>query len=377
MKVMTVVGTRPELIRLSRVMAQLEVHFDHVLVHTGQNYDHQLSEVFLSELELPSPKYFLEADTRTLGSTLGSILEKIEQVIDFESPDAFVILGDTNSAISAVMAKRKHVPIFHLEAGNRSFDENVPEETNRRMIDHISDFNLVYTEHARRNLISEGIHSRRIMLMGSPMFEVISHYRQQIESSTVLEDQGLQGESYILISAHREENVDNPMRLEMLLNSISQVGREFDCRVLMSTHPRTKNRIMSIEDLGKKYENILFHKPFGFFDYCKLQLNALCVLSDSGTISEESAMLGFPAVTLRDSIERPEALDSGSIITSGVSPGNVIESVKHALETHTTNKSIPQEYAYSDTSTRVVRYIQSVAPFHADWSGFYARDVSQ
>jgi UDP-N-acetylglucosamine 2-epimerase (non-hydrolysing) len=358
-------------------MAQLEVHFDHVLVHTGQNYDHQLSEVFLSELELPSPKYFLEADTRTLGSTLGSILEKIEQVIDFESPDAFVILGDTNSAISAVMAKRKHVPIFHLEAGNRSFDENVPEETNRRMIDHISDFNLVYTEHARRNLISEGIHSRRIMLMGSPMFEVISHYRQQIESSTVLEDQGLQGESYILISAHREENVDNPMRLEMLLNSISQVGREFDCRVLMSTHPRTKNRIMSIEDLGKKYENILFHKPFGFFDYCKLQLNALCVLSDSGTISEESAMLGFPAVTLRDSIERPEALDSGSIITSGVSTGNVNESVKHALETHTTNKSIPQEYAYSDTSTRVVRYIQSVAPFHADWSGFYARDVSQ
>jgi UDP-N-acetylglucosamine 2-epimerase len=377
MKVMTVVGTRPELIRLSRVMAQLELHFDHVLVHTGQNYDYQLSEVFLSELDLPSPKYFLEADTRTLGSTLGSILEKIEQVIELESPDAFVILGDTNSAISAVMAKRKHVPIFHLEAGNRSFDENVPEETNRRMIDHISDFNLVYTEHARRNLISEGLHARRIMLMGSPMFEVISHYRRHIDSSEILETQGIHGTDYILVSSHREENVDNPMRLEKLLKSISQVGREFDCRVLMSTHPRTKNRIMAIDDLGKKYENIVFHEPFGFFDYCKLQLNALCVLSDSGTISEESAILGFPAVTLRDSIERPEALDSGSIITSGVSPRNVIESVKLALATHSTSTSIPQEYAYADTSTRVVRFIQSVAPFHTDWSGFYAHDDSQ
>lgn len=362
LKVVTVVGTRPEIIRLSATIKLLDQYTDHVLVHTGQNYDYELNEVFFEDLGLRKPDHFLAADTSSLGAALGSILTKTEAVLLEEKPDAFLVLGDTNSCISAVMAKRMKIPVFHMEAGNRSFDENVPEETNRRLVDHVSDYNLVYTEHGRRNLLGEGIHPSRILLTGSPMREVLEQNAEQIDASDVLERQGLTSGQYFLVSLHREENVDNPDRLESAIASLQAVRSEHGLPVLVSTHPRTRKRLEALPEADK--EGIIFHPPFGFHDYVKLQKEAKLVLSDSGTISEESSILGFPAVTLRDFIERPEALDAGAIITTGLKPKDVLDAVAIALELGT-DGSVPEEYDINDTSRRALSAIRSYA--HGHW----------
>lgn len=366
LKVMTVVGTRPEIIRLSATIKLLDQHTDQVLVHTGQNYDYELNEVFFEDLGIRKPDHFLQADTSSLGATLGSILTKTEAVLLEEKPDAFLVLGDTNSCISAVIAKRLKVPVFHMEAGNRSFDENVPEETNRRLVDHVSDYNLVYTEHARRNLLAEGIHPSRILLTGSPMREVLAQNAEQIAASDVLDRQGLRSGEYFLVSLHREENVDNPERLAAAIESLQAIRREYGLPVLVSTHPRTRNRLDDLEDEVK--EGIIFHQPFGFHDYIKLQQEAKLVLSDSGTISEESSILGFPAVTMRDFIERPEALDSGNMITSGIHRDDILRAISLVLvsKAHTA----PFEYLISDTANRVISFLTGSAHSHRRRFGF-------
>ena len=293
MKVMTMVGTRPEIIRLSRVMARLDNSVSHVLVHTGQNWDYRLNEIFFEEMGLRQPDHLLKVDTSSLGAMLGDILRKTEEVLGVEKPDAFLVLGDTNSAISAVMAKRMRIPVYHMEAGNRCFDENVPEETNRRLVDHVADFNLVYTEHARRNLLAEGLHPRRILLTGSPMREVLDYYRAQIDASDILSRLGLTQQGYFLVSAHREENVDSKHRLHALLDCLRAVRDRWGLPVLVSTHPRTRLRLEALGG-GVDSSGIQFSEPFGFLDYNHLQMKAFCVLSDSGTISEESSILRFP-----------------------------------------------------------------------------------
>ena len=367
MKVMTIVGTRPEVIRLSRVITLLDQTVDHVLVHTGQNYDHALNQVFFDDLGLRAPDHLLGIDTSSLGRVLGDTLVKTEEVLRAEAPDAVLILGDTNSSIAAVMAKRMRIPVYHLEAGNRSFDENVPEETNRRMIDHVADFNLVYTEHARRNLLAEGLHPRRILLTGSPMREVLEAYRSQIDASDVVQRLGLSPAGYFLVSAHREENVDSPDRLRMLLECLTAVHRRWGLPVYVSTHPRTRKRLEALEGWTAP-DGITFHEPFGFHDYNQLQLRAACVLSDSGTIAEESTILGFPAVTLRDAIERPEALDTGGIMMTGLDPDDVVTAVEIAMAAPTAGTE-PAEYAMSNTSHRAVRFLLSTARRHSAWSG--------
>lgn len=369
LKVMTVVGTRPEIIRLSSTIKLLDRHAEHILVHTGQNYDYELNEVFFEDLGLRRPDEFLGADTSSLGTTLGTILSKTESVLKKERPDAFLVLGDTNSCISAVIAKRMKIPVFHMEAGNRSFDENVPEETNRRLVDHIADYNLVYTEHARRNLLAEGIHPSRILLTGSPMREVLSENAERISASDVLRKQGLKRNEYFLVSLHREENVDSAERLSQAISSLQTVRHEFRMPILVSTHPRTRKRLDELPDSEKT--GIIFHPPFGFHDYIKLQQEAKLVLSDSGTISEESAILGFPAITIRDFIERPEALDSGTIIASGLRPDVVLDSVRITLGLQDAKSAaqIPVEYRVNDTSARVLAFLRSTVQSHAARSG--------
>jgi UDP-N-acetylglucosamine 2-epimerase (non-hydrolysing) len=365
---MTIVGTRPEIIRLSRVIARLDKTFDHVLVHTGQNYDHRLNQIFFDDLGLRKPDHYLGVDTSSLGAVLGGVLVGTETVLLEERPDALLVLGDTNSCIATLMAKRMRIPTYHMEAGNRCFDENVPEETNRRLVDHVADFNLAYTEHARRNLLAEGLQPRRVIVTGSPMREVLDHYRSSIDASDALSTLGLQPRRYFLVSAHREENVDSPQRLQMLLDCLLGVHRAWDLPVVVSTHPRTRKRLESLEaDLGDA--DIRWMEPFGFHDYNKLQVGAACVLSDSGTISEESSILGFPAITLRDSIERPEALDSGSIIMTGLETSDVLRAVQIAMDDGPIRSSLPEGYGITDTSNRVVRFISSTAGRHHAWAG--------
>lgn len=366
-KVMTVVGTRPEIIRLACVIQRLDDSVDHVLVHTGQNYDYTLNEVFFSDLGLRAPDYYLGVDTSSLGAVLGGVLIGTERVLREVKPDALLVLGDTNSCIAAVMAKRMRIPVYHMEAGNRCFDENVPEETNRRLVDHVADFNLVYTEHARRNLLGEGLHPRRILKTGSPMREVLMQYLPQIEASDVLDRLELSPRGYFLVSAHREENVDSPERLGALLDCLEAVQTTFNLPVIVSTHPRTRKRL---DALGRSVEGVSFHEPLGFHDYNKLQMNAACCLSDSGTISEESTILNFPAITLRDSIERPEALDTGGIVMTGLDPANVVEAVRLAMSQFTEGpKEIPADYLIDNCSQRAVNFIVSTAKRHAQWSG--------
>jgi UDP-N-acetylglucosamine 2-epimerase len=367
MKVMTVVGTRPEVIRLSRVMARLNESVDHVLVHTGQNWDYQLNGIFFEELKLRAPDYVFNVDTSSLGAVLGDTLRKTEEVLRIEKPDAFLVLGDTNSTISAVMAKRMHIPVYHMEAGNRCFDENVPEETNRRLVDHVADFNLVYTEHARRNLLAEGIEPRRIMRTGSPMREVLDYYQRNSESSDILSRMGLNDGNYFLVSAHREENVDPPERLRALLACLLAVQKEWQLPILVSTHPRTRVRLEELDE-NMRFAGIRFSPPFGFHDYVKLQRRACCVLSDSGTISEESSILGFPAVTLRSSIERPEALDSGSIIATDLRPESVLVGVRAAMADHSMTDA-PHDYLGSACSVLVRNFLLSTAFEHRTWAG--------
>lgn len=364
LKVVTVVGTRPEIIRLACVIQRLEENTEHILVHTGQNYDYELNEVFFEDLGLRRPDYFLEADTSSLGSVLGDVLRGTERVLLEEKPDAMVVLGDTNSCISALIAKRLKVPVYHLEAGNRSFDPNVPEEINRHVVDHVSDYNLVYTEHSRRNLLSEGLHPKNILLMGSPMGEVLAKYDQAIRESDVIERLGLTENKYLLASVHREENVDQPDRLHNVLKALQALGQDRNMSVLISTHPRTQKRIEQFQfELGSQ---LILHKPLGFLDYNRLQLGAHCVISDSGTISEESTLLGFPAVTLRDAIERPEALDTGGIITTGLDPDDVVDAVRMTVEQHKNEGSseVPEDYRTKDSSRRVVNFLRSTAKTH-------------
>lgn len=363
LKVMTVVGTRPEIIRLSATIKLLDEHTDQVLVHTGQNYDYELNEVFFEDLGLRQPDHFLEADTSSLGAALGSILAKTEDVLREEKPDAFLVLGDTNSCISAVIAKRMKVPVFHMEAGNRSFDENVPEETNRRLVDHVADYNLVYTEHARRNLLAEGLHPSKIVLTGSPMREVLEQNRTQIAASDAVHRAGLSAGQYFLVSLHREENVDSPDRLRSAIAALQALRAEYGIPVLVSTHPRTRKRIDALDAAGA-VDGITFHAPFGFHDYIKLQQSAKLVLSDSGTISEESSVLGFPAVTVRDFIERPEALDAGAIITTGLTPESVLRAVKARLSMPTDPASMPLGYEIDNTAWRATAFILSTAHSH-------------
>lgn len=369
LKIMTVVGTRPEIIRLAATIKRLDKYTNHVLVHTGQNYDYELNEIFFEDLGLRKPDHFLAADTSSLGSVLGSILSSVERVLLEEKPDAMVVLGDTNSCISALMARRLKIPVYHMEAGNRCFDENVPEEVNRRLVDHVADYNLVYTEHARRNLLGEGIHPSRILLTGSPMREVLDANRAGIESSNVLEREGLRPDGYFLVSLHREENVDNHARLGQVLLALNKLADIYEVPVLISTHPRTRNRLSTQPDELKN--GLRFHPPFGFNDYIKLQRSAKLVLSDSGTISEESLILGFPAVTLRDFIERPESLDTGGIITTGLGTTEIVDAVEITLQQIEEDgfASSPDEYKITDTSRRTVNFIRSTAHSHGQRTG--------
>jgi UDP-N-acetylglucosamine 2-epimerase (non-hydrolysing) len=369
LKVLTVVGTRPEIIRLAAVMRRLDntPGIEHVLVHTGQNWDHMLNRVFFDDLGLRLPDHVLDVDVSSLGATLGDILRKTEYVLREQRPDAFLVLGDTNSALSLVMAKRMQIPTYHMEAGNRCFDANVPEETNRRLVDHTADFNLAYTEHARRNLLAEGLHPRRIIVTGSPMAEVLANHRDRIESSAALIDLEVAAGEYFLASAHREENVDNPARLRQLVAALEAVAARWRRPVLVSTHPRTAKRLAAEPRLAAG-DLIRFHEPFGFLDYNRLQLDAACVLSDSGTIAEESSILGFPAVTLRSAIERPEALDTGSITMTDVEPDSVVRGVEFALSRRQPAQ-VPIDYQVTNTAERVVNFILSTVGQHRFWSG--------
>ncbi|MBG6103493.1 non-hydrolyzing UDP-N-acetylglucosamine 2-epimerase [Micromonospora vinacea] len=369
-RVMTVVGTRPEIIRLSRVLSRLDETVDHVLVHTGQNWDTTLSDVFFTELRLREPDRFLRVDTSSLGRVLGGVLVGMEAAIAEVRPDALLVLGDTNSCIAALMARRMRVPVYHMEAGNRCFDLNVPEETNRRLVDHVADFNLVYTEHARRNLLAEGLHPRRILHTGSPMREVLEHYQAAIGKSTILRQLELDRGGYFLVSAHREENVDRPDRLRRLLDCLVAVRDRWGLPVLVSTHPRTRKRLEALAADATAMDGIAFHEPFGLLDYVHLETMAYCTLSDSGTISEEAAILGFPAVTLRESIERPEALDAGGIIMTGLDPQGVVEAVAVTVaQVAAQGVPCPVDYQVPDTSRRVVDFILSTVRRHHDWAG--------
>ncbi|WP_433392438.1 non-hydrolyzing UDP-N-acetylglucosamine 2-epimerase [Micromonospora sp. KLBMP9576] len=369
-RVMTVVGTRPEIIRLSRTMARLDETVEHVLVHTGQNWDAALSDVFFKELGLREPDRFLRVDTSSLGRVLGGVLIGTEAAIAELRPDALLVLGDTNSSVAALMARRMRVPVYHMEAGNRCFDLNVPEETNRRLVDHIADFNLVYSEHARRNLLAEGLHPRRILHTGSPMREVLDHYATDIRGSGILRQLGLEPGGYFVVSAHREENVDQPARLHRLLDCLRAVRQAWGLPVLVSTHPRTRKRLEALTGVDLDADGITFHEPFGLFDYVRLQSQARCTLSDSGTISEEAAILGFAAVTLRDSMERPEALDVGGIIMTGLDPQGVVEAVRVTVDqVAAQGVPCPADYEVPDTSRRVVDFILSTVRRHHDWAG--------
>ncbi|MGA7614053.1 MAG: UDP-N-acetylglucosamine 2-epimerase (non-hydrolyzing) [Thermoanaerobaculia bacterium] len=374
-KVVTILGTRPEIIRLSRVIAALDRYTDHVLVHTGQNYDYELNEIFFEQLAIRKPDVSLRVDTSSLGSVLGGVLIGIEPVLDEQKPDAVLILGDTNSSIAGVMAKRMKIPLYHMEAGNRSFDPNVPEEVNRRLIDRISDFNLVYTEHSRRHLLSEGIPHRRIHLTGSPMKEVLEYYRVGIESSDVLRSISLRSGEYVLASMHREENVDSRQDLELLLQALDKVHEQFGMPVIVSMHPRTRRRL---DEAGHRleHEGIRFAKPFGYLDYNALQKNAFCVLSDSGTITEESSLLGFPAITMRRSMERPEGLDTGSIVLTGLDPDVIVQSVAAVTDQwrRGMRPPVPVDYQIANVSQRVVNLILGTARLSNAWDGVRKHD---
>jgi len=368
LKVMTVLGTRPEIIRLACVMPALDEAVNQIIVHTGQSYDRQLRDVFFEDLGLRTPDFALPSDTSSLGKFLGDTISGVEALIDEHRPDALLVLGDTNSAIAALIARRKGVTVYHMEAGNRCFDENVPEEVNRRMIDHIADFNLVYTEHARRNLLAEGLHPRRIFLSGSPLTEVFDHYQSDIEGSNILTNLNLAPQGYFLVSMHRQETVDHPERLRSLLSALDELTLYWGLPAIVSTHPRTRKRIAAL-GVGVS-ERLRFLEPFGFFDYNRLQQDSRCVLSDSGTISEEAAILGFPAVTVRDSMERPEALETGTVMISGLDHDTISSAVNIACRQWDQKKrpESPFDYQIHNCSQRVVRLIIGTSRLNKTWS---------
>lgn len=369
LKVVTILGTRPEIIRLSRTMALLDQYTRHIIVHTGQNYDPELSQVFFDEMELRAPDYQLQSGGGSLAEMMAKALTGTEEILKKEKPDAVLILGDTNSSIAGIIARRMRIPLYHMEAGNRCFDENVPEEINRKIIDHLADFNLVYTEHARRHLLNEGFPARRIILSGSPMFEVLKHYREKYKASAVLEKMQLREGDYFLVSLHREENVSHPPHFRALLQALEALRIHFNKEIILSTHPRTR-KMLEQEGIAAK-AGMRFLPPFSFFDYVKLQTNAACVFSDSGTISEESAILGFPAITLRRSMERPEALDAGTITLTGFDSGVILAAAQQAMDEAAAGiqKTIPAEYLIQDTSRRVLRLILGTAKLSNQWKG--------
>lgn len=378
-KVTTVLGTRPEIIRLSRVMARLDELCDHRIVHTGQNWDYELNDVFFSDLAVRKPDNFLGVDTSSLGAVLGGILIEIEKELKANRPDALLVLGDTNSAIAAIMARRMKIPVYHMEAGNRSYDRNVPEETNRRLVDHISDFNLVYTEHARRHLLSEGIQHRRIYLTGSPMKEVLDHYRPQINASDILSKLSLIRRGYFIVSLHREENVDSKARLSELVATLNKIAESYEMPVIVSAHPRTRNRLEALKDINLD-PRVQYMKPFGFHDYNHLQMHAYCAISDSGTIAEESSILDFPAITPRDAIERPEAMDTGNIIVTGLDEAAILAGINASVTMHDqrieagTPPVVPVDYQIANTSERVVKLILGTARLSNSWDGIRMHD---
>ena len=365
MKVMTLVGTRPEIIKLCRVIAELDRQVDHVLVHTGQNYDYELNEIFFRELDIRKPDHFLNAAGKTAAETIGHVIAKADEVIEKEAPDAFLLLGDTNSCLAAISAKRRKVPVFHMEAGNRCFDERVPEEINRRIVDHISDINMPYTEHARRYLLKEGIPMERVIKTGSPMKEVLSYYLKKIMASNVLSRLKLRKNNYFLVSVHREENVDNEKNFSELLESLNALSEKYNRPVIVSTHPRTRQKLEAIQ-YSKAHPKIRFMKPLGLLDYVHLEMNARCVLSDSGTITEESSILGFPAVTIRQAHERPEGMDEGTLIMCGLQSERVLQSVEMVLSQHGEGKppyKLVSDYDTENVSTKVARIIMSYTDY--------------
>ena len=371
LKVMSVVGTRPEIIRLAAVIKRLEEYVTHKMIHTGQNYDYELNQVFFDDLGLRKPDYYLGVDTSSLGHVLGETLIKVEEIFNAEKPDAVLILGDTNAAIAGIMARRMKIPIYHMEAGNRSFDLNVPEEINRRIIDHIADFNLVYTENSRRHLLSEGLPHRQVYVTGSPMYEVLNQYMDKIKNSRILETLGLEKKRYFIVSCHREENVDYSGNLKKIISFLNAIAQKYDMPVVVSTHPRTRKRIENLGEIAVD-PRIRWLKPFGFFDYNALQINAKCAISDSGTISEESSMLNFPAITIRQALERPEAMDAGTIILTGLDPEIVLDSIELVIAEFDRNHGydrICPEYQVTNTSWRVLKLILGTAGLANRWQG--------
>lgn len=364
--IMTVVGTRPEIIRLSRLIPKFDENFNHVLIHTGQNYDPMLSDIFFQELRIRKPDSYLNVDHSSLGRTLGDLFIKFEEVLLKYNPDGVFILGDTNSSLVAILAKRFQIPVYHWEAGNRSFDENVPEETNRVIVDHTAHFNIAYSYPAEANLIAEGISESRVLMSGSPMKEILDFYQPDIEASQILEKLGLVEKKFFVASIHRQENVDNPARLKVIIDSLSSVSTLWNIPVLLSTHPRTANRLEKLK-IKPNVDGLIFSEPIGYFDYIKLQKKALCVISDSGTISEESAILNFPAVTPRTKIERPEALAAGTIILSTVDSEGLINAVSKALKN--LHLKPPSEYLQNDASSKVFELVISTVSNYSAWSG--------
>ncbi len=356
---MTIVGTRPEIIKLSRVIPELEKYTEHILVHTGQNYDYELNEVFFSEMGIKKPDYFLNAAADNAAETIANVISKSDKLFEEVNPDAVLLYGDTNSCLSVISAKRRKIPIFHMEAGNRCFDQRVPEEINRKIVDQLSDINMTLTEHARRYLIDEGIRPETVIKTGSSMLEVLNHYKKDIENSNVLKKLDLKKKDFFIVSVHREENVDSEQNFNDLLDSLNKIAQQYNKRVIVSTHPRTRKKL---ETLEKKEFNPLveFMKPLGFFDYIALQQNAYCAISDSGTITEESSILNFPAITIRQAHERPEGMDEGTLIMSGLKSDDIINSINIVVEQSMDSKmSIVKDYDTDNVSKKVVRIIVS------------------
>lgn len=365
LKVMTVVGTRPELIKLSRVIVELDKHMEHILVHTGQNYDDELNRVFFADLEIRRPDYYLDAAGETAAETIAQVISKVDPVMAEEKPEAVLFYGDTNSCMAAIVAKRREIPVFHMEAGNRSYDERVPEEINRRIIDHISDINMPLTEHARRYLIAEGIKPETIIKTGSCMQEVLEYYKSKIEKSNILQSLKIKAHEYFVVSAHREENVDTPERLAGLLETLNALANAYDVPIIFSVHPRTRKRLDDLchENIDSR---IRFMKAMGFLDYIQLQKHAKCVVSDSGTIAEESSLLNLPAVTIRQAHERPEGMDEGTLIMSDFLPERLLQAVSIVLSQHDQKKPVlntVSDYKGGKVSIKVVRTIQSYTDY--------------
>jgi UDP-N-acetylglucosamine 2-epimerase len=365
LKVMTIVGTRPELIKMSRVIAEFDRHTQHVLVHTGQNYDYELNQLFFEDLAIRKPNYFLEAVGENAAQTIARVIEKSDEVMDKEKPDAVLLYGDTNSCLAVISAKRRKIPVFHMEAGNRCFDQRVPEELNRKVLDHLSDINLVLTEHARRYLIAEGVRPETIIKTGSHMREVLDYYMPKIQASDVLARMGLEQGRYFLVSAHREENVDTPENLTDMVETLNALAAQYEFPVIVSTHPRTQKRLDAL-NLDKLDRRIQFLKPFGFCDYVKLQMEALCVVSDSGTITEEGSLLNLPAVTIRNAHERPEGMDVGTLIMAGLKKERVLDAVRVIIAQHDRNIRVMapvEDYEAQSVSKKILRVVLSYTDY--------------